>query len=286
MIAVLGGHVDDVPSSPMQRPVTDAAEPRKGSGAGCLACVAGLAVCPLTFLSSYFCLKPQESVVILRCGEYERTVSEPGLHWSNCCGREMMRISLKLVSLELPRTAVADASGCPLVVSAIVVYRIVDSRRALLDIEDPFSFVRAHSEAVLRAVVSRFPYDAPTAPGTGGAPPATGSLRAESTVVAEQMAGLLQQRVAVAGVEVCSFVIKEITYAPEIASAMLRRQQAAALLEARQTIVRGAVDIATNAVSQLSARGMEMPDTERARIVSNLLTVICGEHDPHPTITM
>jgi regulator of protease activity HflC (stomatin/prohibitin superfamily) len=243
----------------------------------CLACIGGTVLCPVAFMAYCFNLSPKEEAVVLRCGRYESTVREPGLHCSNFCGRELLRVSVKLTSLELPRTSVVDASGCPIQVSAVVVYEIVDSRRAMLDVEDVFSFIRSQSETVLRSVVSRFPYES-----TDGST----CLKNECGVVSEQLRSTLQQRVDVAGCSIRSFVLREISYAQEIAASMLRRQQASALLEARQTIVRGAVDIASSALGQLAARGIVVSDTEKARIVTNLLTVICGEQDAQPTLTL
>eukprot|EP00339_Tiarina_fusa_P020505 CAMPEP_0117026498 /NCGR_PEP_ID=MMETSP0472-20121206/19474_1 /TAXON_ID=693140 ORGANISM="Tiarina fusus, Strain LIS" /NCGR_SAMPLE_ID=MMETSP0472 /ASSEMBLY_ACC=CAM_ASM_000603 /LENGTH=194 /DNA_ID=CAMNT_0004733519 /DNA_START=306 /DNA_END=890 /DNA_ORIENTATION=- len=192
-------------------------------------------------------------------------------------GREIRKISTKQQSIELPKTTVVDSNGNPLIISAVIVYRISNSRRALLDVENSRIFVKNQAEAALKQTLSRFPYES-----NDGSP----CLKTEAEQIGKHLCNLLQRKVLQAGAMVDSFQLKEISYAPEIASGMLKRQQAIAIIEARQTIVQGAVDIAADAVTKLAERGIELSDSDQAKLVTNLLTVVCSDNDAQPTVPM
>lgn len=227
-------------------------------------------------------VKQQTETLIFRFGKYESTLTEAGLYWNNMCGREQRTCSTALQSLDLParnakNLVVLDSRGNPLVVSGVVVYHVSDTYKATVATENYRTFIETQSEAVLKNIVGRFPYEA-----QGDAP----CLQRNGDVVAQALQVELQRQLVVAGIEIRSFSLKEISYAPVIAAAMLKRQQAQAMVEARQTIVAGAVDMTHSAVMQLKERGLALNDAETARLVSNLLTVICSESDASPTLPL
>eukprot|EP00730_Choanoeca_flexa_P019420 TRINITY_DN9485_c0_g1_i4.p1 TRINITY_DN9485_c0_g1~~TRINITY_DN9485_c0_g1_i4.p1 ORF type:complete len:280 (+),score=55.42 TRINITY_DN9485_c0_g1_i4:104-943(+) len=251
-----------------------------------LSCCLGIACCPITFgvsaLSSFFVVPQQSEYVVMRFGKYERTLTKPGIHWSNIFGRSLKPISTKLQSMDLPsagnsRRTVMDKEGNPLIVSAVVTYQFVDSYKAALDVANPFTFIMTQGEIVLKNVIARFPYEAHDG---------VESLRTHSEQVAVSLRDELQRAVTAAGVHVHSFGLKEISYAPVVAAAMLKRQQAKAMVQARSTIVEGAVDIASSALSSLKLKGIELDPHDSTRLVSNLLTVICSETDVQPTVPL
>jgi len=162
-------------------------------------------------------------------------------------------------------------------VSAILSYQVVNAKRALLNVENVATFVLTQAEAAVKQGLSRFPYES-----TDGSP----CLKKEASHIGQQLCFVLQEKVTQAGVLVHSLQLSNISYAPEIAASMLKRQQATAMVEARNTIVEGAVDIACHAVEKLEARGINMDSEEKVRLVSNLLTVICSESETHTTLPL
>ena len=242
-----------------------------------LATVLGIACFPFTLLGSWFTVNQNEEVVILSYGSYAETIREPGMKFANMWGREIRKISTKQQSIELPKTTVVDSNGNPLIISAVIVYRVANSRRAVLDVENAYVFVKNQAEAALKQTLSRFPYES-----SDGSP----CLKTEAEQIGRHLCNLLQRKVLQAGALVDSFQLKEISYAPEIASGMLKRQQAIAIIEARQTIVQGAVDIAADAVEKLSHRGITLSNSDQAKLVTNLLTVVCSDNDAQPTVPL
>jgi len=232
---------------------------------------------PITLLGSWIVVSPQEEVVLLRWGRFSRLMREPGLSWVTLWGRRAIPISTKQQAIEVHRTVVADGNGNPILAAAVVTFRFVDTRRAALDVEDAPAFVRTQAMAVLKQVASRYPYESATH--------AT-SLKSETAVIAGEMREILQSKVQVAGAEVVSFELSDLSYAPEIARAMLVRQQAQALVDARKVIVEGAVEIVDHAIALLREKGHRMQPTEQERLVSNLLLVICGESHVQPTVSV
>jgi len=183
------------------------------------------------------------------------------------------------MSIELGRTTVLDRNGNPLIISGVVVYQFVNPKRAALDVENPVGFVESQAEAVLKQVVSRFPYEASRDVDEP-------CLKKEAEFVGKQLCQALQSKVEVVGALIHSFQLKEISYAPEIASAMLRRQQAQAMIESRQTIVQGAVEIAVEAVRSLEQHGVKLEPKEKTSLVSNILTVMCSDREAQPTLPL
>jgi regulator of protease activity HflC (stomatin/prohibitin superfamily) len=215
---------------------------------------------PVTLLASWIVVSPQEEVVLLRWGKFSKLVREPGMSWVNVWGRRAIRISTKQQAIEVHRTVVADGNGNPIVVAAVVTFRFVDTKRAALEVEDAPAFVRTQAMAVLKQVASRYPYESATHE--------------------------MSLKVVAAGAEVASFELSDLSYAPEIARSMLVRQQAQALVDARKVIVDGAVQIVHHAIELLGEKGHKLQPGEEARLVSNLLVVICGESHVQPTVSM
>lgn len=220
-----------------------------------------------------FIVPERTHMVELYFGRYHGTITKPGCYCRSICVLEMRRVKTDLVTYDLKNTKVLDASGSPVVISGIVTYEIVDARRAAIDVNDPHRFVHDQAPAVLKRVVSQFPYESND--------PQVASLRTDAHVVANLMCDALQQRVEVAGIRIDTFSINELSYAPEIAQAMLKRQQADALIAARRAIVKGAREIATDAVQSL---GDGMTIEERSKLLSNLLVVLVGDKDVTPTL--
>lgn len=244
---------------------------------GLLTLVLSVMFLPVTLLGSWLTVHPQEEAVVLEWGKFSKLVKSPGLSWVNMWGRKVIKISTKNQAIDVARTVVADGNGNPIVVAGVVTFRFVDSVKAALEVQDASNFVRTQAMAVLKQVASRYPYESSTHQM---------SLKSETGVVAKEMRDILQQKVASAGAEIGSFELSDLSYAPEIAQAMLVRQQAQALVDARKVIVDGAVQIVHHAVELLAQQGHKLPSVDESRLVSNLLTVICGESHVQPTYSI
>ena len=207
------------------------------------------------------------------------TWRQAGLVCINPCGLELKFVSINNRSHELQAIKAADASGNSLVVSGVITYRVVDSARACLDMEHGAldGYVRTQAHAVLKRITSRFPYIT-----YDGSP----CLITEQAALGSQLAQLLQEKCNPAGVAIISFELTDLSYAAEIAPQMLVRQQASAIIDARTTIVKGAVGIVTDALTSLGEKGVPVDGVERSKLVSNLMTVLCSEKSPVPTIAM
>ncbi len=227
----------------------------------------------ITAITSFVIVHPQEEKVILYWGKFSELLVDPGVYFRMIWGRQLHTVTLKRQTLELARTTVADGNGNPIVIAAVVTYRYVNSKKVALEIQDAHGFVKTQSMAVLKQVASKYPYESPDGH----------SLKAEAQAIGAEMVALLQTKVDAAGTEVLAFELSDLSYAPEIAQSMLVRQQAQALVDARKIVVEGAVEIVYEAIHQLEAKGLGLGEGERARLVSNLLTVICGEAKVQPT---
>lgn len=222
-------------------------------------------------LNGLYIVHPRETRLILHNGRLTHLESRPGLHWAPTFGRQDRIQATSDQSFNVPELKVVDSSGVPIIVSAVLVYRVVDAKKALLDIRDVQRYVQSQASAALKLIVSQYSFDA---------------LKVESTAVQQRVVDALQEKLMVTGVEAVSMTLNELNYAPEIASAMLKKQQAAALVSARELIVDGAVSICVDAVTKLEAAGMALQPEEKTRIVTNLLTVICGEENATPVISV
>merc|ERR1712070_1208403 len=180
--------------------------------------------------------------------------------------------------MDIAKQKVADLDGNPVIVSGVVSYRIVNSKRAALDVTNATQYVHIQAQTILKQVVSRYPYES----AADGRP----SLKTETSDIGRQLKSLLQQRALVAGVEIITFELADLSYAPEIAQMMLVRQQAKAMVDARKTIVKGAVGIVSEALEELRTNGLTLEKDEVSKLTTNLLTVICGESGATPTIAL
>jgi regulator of protease activity HflC (stomatin/prohibitin superfamily) len=227
-------------------------------------------------LFGLFIVNPNEAKVLQLFGSYVGSVRDPGLRFANpfYSGKA---ISLRVRNFESNKLKVNDHDGSPIEIAAVVVWRVVDSAEAAFEVDDYVNYVHVQSEAALRNLATQYPYDAHEEGKM--------SLRGNTQEIAEQLKNEVQQRLSKAGVEVIEARISHLAYAPEIAGAMLRRQQASAIIAARQKIVEGAVGMVEMALQLLQAKQVVELDSERkAQMVSNLLVVLCGEQEAQPVI--
>ncbi len=226
--------------------------------------------------SSIVTVSPGQSRVVQFFGTYVGTVRRPGF-W--CVWPLTIRraVSIRVRNFETNRLKVNDADGNPVEIAAIVVWQVADTARAVYAVDNYPTFVSIQSESALRHVAMGHPYEDTRGGGT--------SLRGSTDAVADQLAREVAERVAIAGVEVVEVRISHLAYAPEIAQAMLRRQQANAVVAARSQIVEGAVGMVEMALSRLTEKGVVQLDEERtASMVSNLMVVLCGDQPPSPVV--
>jgi hypothetical protein len=240
-----------------------------------LAAGAGLLVV-LFLAAGLFMVNPNEGRVLQLFGDYKGTAREPGLRWANPF-LSKRQVSLRVRNFESSHLKVNDNEGNPIEIASVVVWKVVDTAEAVFEVDDYEHYVRVQAEAALRNLATSYAYDAHDDTHT--------SLRGHTAVVADHLKREVQERLAKAGVQVIEARISHLAYAPEIAAAMLQRQQAGAIIAARQRIVEGAVGMVEMALQQLSAKSIVVLDDERrAAMVSNLLVVLCGERGAQPVV--
>ena len=246
-----------------------------GSGAlGVLGIVLG--VVWLFALGGFFIVQPNQASVITLFGRYIGTERRNGFFWTNPF-TSRKRLSLRIRNFNSERLKVNDAGGNPIEIAAVIVWRVVDTARATFDVEDYAQFVAIQAETALRHLAAQFHYDEQEAAGM--------SLRGNPDEVAGALVQELGLRLKHAGVEVLESRLSHLAYAPEIAGAMLQRQQAGAILSARQIIVQGAVGMVEMALAQLSERKIvELDEERKAQMVSNLLVVLTSERGTQPVV--
>ena len=231
----------------------------------------------ITFLLfGLFMVHPNQGKVLQLFGQYRGTAKVQGLRWANPL---LMKkpVSLRVRNFESSRLKVNDNEGNPIEIAAVVVWKVVETAEAIFEVDDYENYVHVQSEAALRNLATSYPYDAHDEH--------TVSLRGHTAAVAEHLKREIQERLSKAGVEVVEARISHLAYAPEIAAAMLQRQQAGAIIAARQRIVEGAVGMVEMALGMLSQKSIVALDEERkASMVSNLLVVLCGERGAQPII--
>ncbi len=226
--------------------------------------------------SGFFTLQPNEARVLVLFGEYRGSVRDSGFHWTNPFMRKL-HVSLRARNLNGEKLKVNDKRGNPIEIAAVVVWRVTDTAQATFDVDNYGEYVRIQSESAVRHLATSFAYD------HGEENEIT--LRSGGEEVQSLLAGELQERLAKAGVSVDEARITHLAYAPEIASAMLRRQQAEAVIAAREKIVHGAVSMVDMALRDLASKNVvHLDDERRAAMVSNLMVVLCSESDVHPVI--
>jgi regulator of protease activity HflC (stomatin/prohibitin superfamily) len=227
-------------------------------------------------LCGFYTLQPNEGAAITLFGNYKGTDRTPGLRWM-LPWYTRKKISLRVRNVIGQKLKVNDKRGNPIEIAAVVVWRVTDTAQALFDVDAYQTFVDIQIETAVREIASHFAYDHAEA--------GEATLRGDADQVSALLREKLQDRVAVAGVVVDETKLTHLAYAPEIAGAMLRRQQAEAVLAARRFIVQGAVEMVQHALEQLSERDIvQLDDERRAAMVSNLLVVLCGDRDAQPVV--
>jgi len=288
-----------------------------------VACIAWLAL-GWILLPGLKVLKPQEALVLTLFGKYVGTLKGAGFYYVhpfcsavnpaaatklsqsgdvdghgkadgltlNLSGQAAVaaaptkKISLKLMTLSNARQKINDCLGNPVEIGIAVTWRVVDTAKAVFDVDNYKEYLSLQCDAALRNIVRIYPYDvAPNVDTTGDGHADEGSLRGSSEVVAERIRAEIQSKVAQAGLEIVEARITYLAYAPEIAAVMLQRQQASAIIDARKMIVDGAVGMVEMALERLNEGGMvELDEERKAAMVSNLLVVLCGNHDAQPVV--
>ena len=240
--------------------------------------VIGFVIAWIVVLRGLFIVEPRQSHILVYWGRYSRTISTPGIRWAFPVGLSRTLVSTRDVVFPLPLTTVVEAHGNPIQVSAVCVYRVVDAAKAVIDIQGYQHFVSNQASTVLKSVCSRFPYEGKT--------PQEPSLKKESDEIISALTRQLQEQVRAAGVEIVLVRLNDLTYAPEIAQSMLLRQQAQAMVDARRTLVEGAVATVKEGLEKLDHAGLTLSPASRTRLASCLTLLLCaGERgDSHSTV--
>jgi regulator of protease activity HflC (stomatin/prohibitin superfamily) len=224
----------------------------------------------------FFMVNPNQAQVLQLFGEYRGTAKAHGLRWANPLLTKKM-VSLRVRNFESSHLKVNDNEGNPIEIAAVVVWKVVETAEAVFEVDDFENYVHVQTEAALRNLATSYPYDAHDENLI--------SLRGHTSAIADHLKREVQDRLAKAGVEVIEARISHLAYAPEIAAAMLQRQQAGAIIAARQRIVEGAVGMVEMALAMLSQKSIiDLDEERRAQMVSNLLVVLCGERGATPVI--
>jgi regulator of protease activity HflC (stomatin/prohibitin superfamily) len=224
----------------------------------------------------FFMVNPNQAQVLQLFGGYRGTAKVHGLRWANPLLTKKM-VSLRVRNFESSHLKVNDNEGNPIEIAAVVVWKVVETAEAVFEVDDFENYVHVQTEAALRNLATSYPYDAHDENLI--------SLRGHTSAIADHLKREVQDRLAKAGVEVIEARISHLAYAPEIAAAMLQRQQAGAIIAARQRIVEGAVGMVEMALQMLAHKGIVTLDEERkAAMVSNLLVVLCGERGAQPIL--
>jgi regulator of protease activity HflC (stomatin/prohibitin superfamily) len=243
---------------------------------GSVALGAALILLMLFMAAGLFTVEPNEAKVLQLFGTYKGTVRQQGLFFANPFFTKK-RITLRARNFETTRLKVNDKHSNPVEIAAIVVWRVIDSAEALFEVENVETYVMTQSESALRALATKYPYDAHSEGEV--------SLSVNPDEIATELSVQLTERFAKAGVEVIESRVSHLAYAPEIAGVMLQRQQASAMIAARTKIVEGAVGMVDMALKMVEDRGMAKLDGERrAAMISNLLVVLCGEKNAQPVL--
>lgn len=233
-------------------------------------------VVAIVILTSLVIVQPGETKVVRFFGNYVGTVRQPGLWWIAPLS-DRRTLSVRVRNFETNHLKVNDADGNPVEIAAIVVWQVADTPQAVFAVDNYTNFVEVQAEAALRHVTTTLPYNDPDGEGM--------SLRGSTDVVSGQLAQEMAERVAIAGVEIIEVRISHLAYAPEIAQAMLRSQQASAVVAARSQIVEGAVGMVDMALARLDERGIvELDEERKAAMVSNLMVVLCGDQPASPIV--
>ncbi|MBN1290482.1 MAG: SPFH domain-containing protein [Candidatus Latescibacteria bacterium] len=244
---------------------------------GAIVSFVGLFIFDIFLTAGFFTVEPNEGIVLLLFGKYKGTEKKTGFRWANPLYRKK-KISLRVRNFDSDKLKVNDKKGNPIEISAVVVWRVKDTAMAVFEVDDFLNYVHIQSESALRHCATIYPYDTYETEDEI-------SLRSSIDEVSEALKIEIQDRTAAAGVEIIEARINHLSYATEIAQAMLRRQQAEAIIAARQKIVEGAVGMVEIALDRLQKNNVVEFDEERkANMVSNLMCVLCSEEATQPII--
>lgn len=247
-----------------------------------LSVIIGVAL--IVALPGFAVIRPNEAIVLTLFGKYAGTIKGEGFYWYNpfCVpvrhvGRRG-KMSLKAMTLDNGQQKINDELGNPIIIGIVVIWRVTNTAKAAFDVDDYEAYLSTQCDSALRSIVRQYPYD-------GFNNDAEKSLQGSSLEVAERLQEEIQSKVEMAGLEILEARITHLAYAPEIASAMLQRQQAAAIIDARAMIVDGAVGMVELALKQLEGSDLvELDDERKAAMISNLLVVLCANHDAQPVV--
>ena len=241
-----------------------------------------IALAILWFLqwNSYLIINPNEAQALQFFGKYAGTVQKEGFHFLINPLYQKQKISFRIRNFESAKLKVNDVNANPIEIAAVVVWKVVDAAEALFEVDNYHGYVQIQSEAALRAMATKYPYDIIEDKDIGGV-----ALSSHQEVIAQELQLSVEARLKRAGIEVLEARISHLAYSQEIAQAMLRRQQASAVVAARSEIVKGAVGMVELALEQLSAKGIiDLDEDKKATMVSNLLVVLCSETDTTPVV--
>jgi regulator of protease activity HflC (stomatin/prohibitin superfamily) len=241
-----------------------------------------IALAILWFLqwNSYLIINPNEAQALQFFGKYAGTVQKEGFHFLINPLYQKQKISFRIRNFESAKLKVNDVNANPIEIAAVVVWKVVDAAEALFEVDNYHGYVQIQSEAALRAMATKYPYDIIEDKDVGGV-----ALSSHQEVIAQELQLSVEARLKRAGIEVLEARISHLAYSQEIAQAMLRRQQASAVVAARSEIVKGAVGMVELALEQLSAKGIiDLDEDKKATMVSNLLVVLCSETDTTPVV--
>ena len=230
----------------------------------------------LFLFAGLFIVNPNEARVLQLFGKYVGTVKTPGLRFANPFYSKR-KISMKVRNFETGKLKVNDCNGNPIEIASVVVWKVVDTAEALFEVDDYEEYVHVQSESAVRGLATRYPYDAHETDEV--------AITSHTIQISDELQKEVQERLAKAGVEVIETRISHLAYAPEIAHAMLQRQQASAIIAARRKIVDGAVGMVEMALEQLAGKHIiEMDEERKASMVSNLLVVLCSDRGTQPVV--
>lgn len=243
-----------------------------------------LGILLIVALPGFAIIRPNEAIVLTLFGKYVGTVKGEGFYWYNpfCVpvrhvGRRG-KMSLKAMTLDNGQQKINDELGNPIIIGIVVIWRVTNTAKAAFDVDDYEAYLSTQCDSALRSIVRQYPYD-------GFNNDAEKTLQGSSLEVAERLQEEIQSKVEMAGLEILEARITHLAYAPEIASAMLQRQQAAAIIDARAMIVDGAVGMVELALKQLEGSDLvDLDDERKAAMISNLLVVLCANHDAQPIV--
>jgi len=242
-------------------------------------------VLTIFIFKGFLTLKPQEAIVYTIFGKYYGSIKEPGFYWVNPLANKVgitqsagilsNTISLKVRTLDSGAQKINDELGNPIQVGIIVTWQVIDTAKALFGVDNYSNFLASQSDTALRSIIRLYPYDAPSDSDVH-------SLRGDSEEISEKLKVEIQNNVAFAGIKILKAKISHLAYAPEIAAAMLQRQQANAVLDAKKAIVDGSVDMVTMALDKLASSNVQLDEKTKANMVNNLLVALCSNKDNQP----